>query len=1126
MISILPFLRLAIARIASNRVLLATVALGILLSSALMSTVILYTDAVRDLGLKHILEQESQEALDVRIASSGHSARSGDYTARRDRTLDLLRGYLGPQLDNIQLAGRSDTLYLAPAGEEPQTDDARPRSHYQFVSDMGDHVETVAGAPFGAQPSDPRVIEAWIARSTAERFGVEVGDMFDQYPFWRNDDSFVTMRVVGIVEPTDPESTFWRGRRDWFDEDTTRWPTYAFLVSETDFVEEVAGLVPDIDGSFETYGIIDRGEINSANAAQVRGAADTVETIAREQFERTTVQSTLSEVIAEFSQSSFFTRVPLFALMIQVIGIVLYYLIMVATMVVERQSGEIALLRGRGATSRQILALFGLEAALLCLALGALGPLVAAGSISALGLTPPFQDLSGNSPLDVRLTWGAWLMGWAGALVAFAAMLVPAHRATRLSIVEHQRSVARPPKQPLFLRYYLDLVLIAVGALAFYQLRRQDSLVSERLFGGLSADPLLLISPTLFMLMVALAFLRLFPVALRLASWATRALPGPTLALGLWRMTRAPLHYSRLILLLLLATAVGMFAASFRATLDRSYDDRAAFEAGAPGRVADIRSPENQTNDAMAATVRDATGSTDASAATRFPGQFVVGPFRNQPLSVLGVVPGEIEALAAWRGDFSGSTMEELLQPLGEPVELVRGPVVPAGTYALGAWVEGEIPRNQARLMVRLVDAEGRHTDHELADFGVTDEAGRHLYVGDATGARGPGPSFGPSFGQRPPPPPDRWVETIFLRALVQDGNVRARATAVLDDLTAFEEFPRELEAARSGATVVDDFESLEGWEWLSGATAAPPEGSLSPAQVLGVEGNALRINYVRGPGLGVIGARVKAEYPPLNVVADHRLLDDNELDLGDQITISINSQYVQATIVGSFDLFPTYYPSENDHLLVADLRSLQVLANRVPFFGRDLLANEVWLGGATSPIPSPEQLREAGVSATATFDRDSLRAAAASNPLVAASWEGILFLSFAAVLGLTGLGFAVHARVSATSRGLEFAVLRSMGYSTRQVFSLVGFEQLFVVLLGVAAGTLLGFPLGRLMIGYLSRTETGAEPVPPLISEVSLGAVLTVYVTIGIVIAVTVVSLAVLYSRIAVSRMLRVGEV
>ena len=46
-------------------------------------------------------------------------------------------------------------------------------------------------------------------------------------------------------------------------------------------------------------------------------------------------------------------------------------------------------------------------------------------------------------------------------------------------------------------------------------------------------------------------------------------------------MVRSPLHYSRLILLLLLATSVGMFAAGFRATLEQSYSDRAAYQSGA-----------------------------------------------------------------------------------------------------------------------------------------------------------------------------------------------------------------------------------------------------------------------------------------------------------------------------------------------------------------------------------------------------------------------------------------------------------------------------------------------------------------------------------------------------------------
>jgi putative ABC transport system permease protein len=493
-----PLLRLALVRIMANRVLLATVALGVIFSSALMSTVILYTDAVRDLGLKHILEGKDQASLDVRIASSGHPASAADYARRRDYTTDTLRAYLGGQLSGIQLAARSDTLYLAGSGEAPRTDDGRPRSHFVFVSGMSQHVRTLEGPTFGEKESDPNTIEAWVSKDTADRLGVKTGDSFDLYPFWRNDNSHVPATVAGIIEPEDPGSDYWRGRRDWYTEDTTAWPTYVFLITEESYVGELAKLVPDIDGSYETFGLIDTGSITSGNAKSVENASHGLESVLRENIERTTVQTALPDVLAEFSAGSFFTRVPLFALMIQVVGIVLYYLVMVATMVVERQSGEIALLRARGATSAQIMALFGIEAAIICLVLGLGGPLFAALGISALGLTPPFQDLSGNSLLDVRLTPAAFAMGWAGAVIAFAAMLIPAYRAARLSIVEHQRAVARPPKQPVFLRYSRPRAHRR-GGTGVLPARQNDSLVSERLFGAFT-DPLLLISPTLFML--------------------------------------------------------------------------------------------------------------------------------------------------------------------------------------------------------------------------------------------------------------------------------------------------------------------------------------------------------------------------------------------------------------------------------------------------------------------------------------------------------------------------------------------------------------------------------------------------------------------------------------------------
>jgi ABC-type antimicrobial peptide transport system permease subunit len=211
---------------------------------------------------------------------------------------------------------------------------------------------------------------------------------------------------------------------------------------------------------------------------------------------------------------------------------------------------------------------------------------------------------------------------------------------------------------------------------------------------------------------------------------------------------------------------------------------------------------------------------------------------------------------------------------------------------------------------------------------------------------------------------------------------------------------------------------------------------------------------------------------------------------------------------------------------MVADLSALQELASGVPSLSDGVYVNEAWMSPALPGVMNRERLQARGIQADGLFDRRDVRAAQEADPLIAASWEGILFLAFAAVLLLTGLGFAVYATLAVQSRSLEFAILRTMGYSSKQVLSLVSFEQLFVIVAGVVVGTFLGFPLGRLMIGYLGVTESGADPVPPLVSQVSWSAVLTVYGLLAIVFIATIGSLAAVYSRLAVHRALRIGEI
>ena len=58
-----------------------------------------------------------------------------------------------------------------------------------------------------------------------------------------------------------------------------------------------------------------------------------------------------------------------------------------------------------------------------------------------------------------------------GAAVAFVALMIPAWRVTSTTMVEFKRASARPRVLPFFLRYYLDVVLVAFSGIVFWRLR-------------------------------------------------------------------------------------------------------------------------------------------------------------------------------------------------------------------------------------------------------------------------------------------------------------------------------------------------------------------------------------------------------------------------------------------------------------------------------------------------------------------------------------------------------------------------------------------------------------------------------------------------------------------------------
>ena len=186
---------------------------------------------------------------------------------------------------------------------------------------------------------------------------------------------------------------------------------------------------------------------------------------------------------------------------------------LVSSLLAERRSEEIAMLRSRGATVGQLVAMSTAEAFAIGLVAAFMAPFIASGAVAALGKTGTFESISEGGFLPFTIVPAAFAFALGGALIAAIATVIPAFLAARKGMVLFLRSSARPEK-PILQRYYLDLGLVGLSALALWQLNQKGSVFDANSVGGWSADPLLLLSPLLLILAIGAMMFRFLPLVL------------------------------------------------------------------------------------------------------------------------------------------------------------------------------------------------------------------------------------------------------------------------------------------------------------------------------------------------------------------------------------------------------------------------------------------------------------------------------------------------------------------------------------------------------------------------------------------------------------------------------------
>jgi hypothetical protein len=109
-------------------------------------------------------------------------------------------------------------------------------------------------------------------------------------------------------------------------------------------------------------------------------------------------------------------------------------------------------------------------------------------------------------------------------LLCLFILVIPGTAGARMGLLVHKMRSARPPTLPFFHRYYLDIALLTFGGLTFWELNSRGNLVSGGLFKDVQINETLLLAPVLFLVVVALLFMRFFPMLVRFISGESPAL--------------------------------------------------------------------------------------------------------------------------------------------------------------------------------------------------------------------------------------------------------------------------------------------------------------------------------------------------------------------------------------------------------------------------------------------------------------------------------------------------------------------------------------------------------------------------------------------------------------------------
>jgi ABC-type antimicrobial peptide transport system permease subunit len=724
----------------------------------------------------------------------------------------------------------------------------------------------------------------------------------------------------------------------------------------------------------------------------------------------------------------------------------------------DARVGERRLMRSRGAAPRHMIGLAVVEAIVIGLIAALTAPVLATLVYRVVAAQPAM--VAAEMPAGIAVNPLALATAGGAAVVFVGVLLIPLLRVGRAA-GESDRVVTRQKRSTGMMRSGLDVALVALAALAYWQLQSYRGVIDSS--AGVSIDPILAVGPALVLVAGAMVCLRLIPllsmVIERLGSRSRHVI----VPLASWELGRRSQRAAAAILLLSLSIGVGTFGLSFLDTWRQSQVDQAMLAVGPPVRVsADSEALTKQS----VALAKGAEGAPQP--VIRRLGLLNLddgGSPDGIPVQVLGL-PAPARSLID-RGRLSevgGSTIETVLPQSATPVAAIALPP-DATSLSTAVRITGEGGRLSASTATVRAVVEDSTQLISTVDFGVIPIDGERHAVEAAlpTGAGltlvGIQAVFDGDFAEGAGEVVSEGV-TIDLEAFAASGAQLTMTEARTWVAATVDSRSKPARAARAPAgwalrlsAVVDSGRtsafSLVGWKPTQSVMAVLPESfatryQVQPGSILSLATQGSEVKVQIGTGVPVIPGAATA--PELEAM---------------RFGLAANAAVKPSIVVDQYELARVFAEAG--------------LAGPV--------VDEWWVD---VPVGSGLAYEKAHAvkNGQASFSSDELGLQLQQAPLRVGT-QAALWVSIVAGALLAAIGFAMHVAATLRSRRIELAQLRAVGLTRRGVLGLVAFESMLLCALGIVFGVAIGILLAYLVGPLVTVSRSGVAPVPSVIVHV-----------------------------------------